>query len=212
MAFSTPSSVTPAAERGSQQTMGHPTGQLIVFTGPSGVGKGTLLRRLLAKHPDLSVSVSATTRAPRSGEVDGQHYYFVDRGRFEQMIRQGQLLEWAEFAGNLYGTPIRPLAEQVQNGRRVILEIELEGARQVRQTFPSALQIFVLPPSLAALEDRLRQRDQDTEGAIAKRLARAQVEIAAATEFDVQIVNDDLETALAQLEATLFEPSEPTQL
>ena len=188
-----------------EQSAGQPAGQLIVFTGPSGVGKGTLLRRLLADHPDLLVSVSATTRAPRPGEVHGQHYYFLSRAEFEQMIQQGQLLEWAEFAGNFYGTPIRPLAEQVQNGRRVILEIELEGARQVRQTFPSALQIFVLPPSLEVLESRLRRRDQDSDSAIAKRLARAQVEIAAATEFDVQIVNDNLETALAKLESALFE-------
>ncbi|MEO0541444.1 MAG: guanylate kinase [Cyanobacteria bacterium P01_A01_bin.105] len=199
---------SPTVERVVHQFTEHPTGQLIVFTGPSGVGKGTLLRRLLSAHPDLSVSISATTRASRPGEVDGQHYYFLDRSQFEQMIHQGQFLEWAEFAGNLYGTPIRPLAEQVQAGRRVILEIELEGARQVRQTFSSALQIFVLPPSLEALESRLRQRNQDTDGAIAERLARARVEIAAAAEFDVQIVNDDLETALAQLEATLFEKPE----
>ncbi|MEO0758747.1 MAG: guanylate kinase [Cyanobacteria bacterium J06648_16] len=194
-----------------EQSAGQPAGQLIVFTGPSGVGKGTLLRRLLADHPDLLVSVSATTRAPRPGEVHGQHYYFLSRAEFEQMIQQGQLLEWAEFAGNFYGTPIRPLAEQVQNGRRVILEIELEGARQVRQTFPSALQIFVLPPSLEVLESRLRRRDQDSDSAIAKRLARAQVEIAAATEFDVQIVNDNLETALAKLESALFEESPSPQ-
>ncbi|MEO1590452.1 MAG: guanylate kinase [Cyanobacteria bacterium J06632_22] len=206
-AFSTSAGTDPVA--GGTLSTGHPTGQLIVFTGPSGVGKGTLLRRLLAKHPDLSVSVSATTRAPRPGEVEGQHYYFVQRDQFEQMIRQGQLLEWAEFASNLYGTPIRPLAEQIQNGRRIILEIELDGARQVRQTFPSALQIFVLPPSLDVLENRLRQRDQDSDSAIAKRLARAQVEIAAAAEFDLQIVNDDLEKALAQLEAALFSAPDP---
>ncbi|NEP15792.1 MAG: guanylate kinase [Leptolyngbya sp. SIO4C1] len=180
------------------------TGRLIVFTGPSGVGKGTLLRQLLARHPSLRVSVSATTRSPRSGEVEGQDYYFVEREAFQQMVERGELLEWAEFAGNFYGTPAQPLAQQIALGQRVILEIELEGARQVRQTFPEALQIFVLPPSLEALEQRIRQRGQDAEAAIAKRLARAQVEIAAASEFDVQIVNDDLESALQQLEATLF--------
>ncbi|MEO0459004.1 MAG: guanylate kinase [Cyanobacteria bacterium P01_A01_bin.114] len=181
------------------------SGRLIVLTGPSGVGKGTLLRQLLERHPDLQLSVSATTRQPRPGEIDGRHYHFVSRDAFSQMVERGELLEWAEFAGNFYGTPAKSLAEQIQEGRWVVLEIELEGARQVRQTLPEALQIFVMPPSFHALESRIRQRGQDSEAAIAKRLLRAQVEIAAASEFDIQIVNDDLESAVKQLESVLFD-------
>lgn len=180
-------------------------GYLIVVTGPSGVGKGTLLQSLLQRHPELHFSVSATTRAPRPGEVEGKNYYFVNRARFAQMVTQGELLEWAEFAGNLYGTPRQFVAQQIQQGKLVILEIELKGARQIRQTCPEALQIFILPPSLAELERRIRERAQDSEGAIARRLERAREEIEAADEFDIQIVNDDLEQALRTLEAALFQ-------
>ncbi|HSM83805.1 MAG TPA: guanylate kinase [Nodosilinea sp.] len=179
-------------------------GRLIVFTGPSGVGKGTLLRALRHRYPTLKVSISATTRAPRPGEVDGQDYFFVSRDAFEAMIAQGELLEWAEFAGNLYGTPKTPVMDDIEAGRWVILEIELEGARQVRETFPNALQLFVLPPSLEELESRIRLRGKDAEEAIERRLQRALVEIDAAAEFDEQIVNDDLEVALGQLETAIF--------
>ena len=181
-------------------------GKLIVFTGPSGVGKGTLLRSLLRRHPELYFSISVTTRTPRPGEVDGQHYYFVTRQRFEQMVAAGELLEWAEFAGNCYGTPLHPVEQQIQAGRWVVLEIELEGARQIHQTFPNALRIFILPPSLRELENRLRDRGQDSEQAILRRLQRAEAEIEAAHEFDLQVVNDDLEKALDRLEAVLFFP------
>lgn len=178
-------------------------GHLIVFTGPSGVGKGTLLRSLLQRHPELRLSISATTRSPRAGEIHGQHYYFVSRDEFRQMVEHGELLEWAEFAGNYYGTPRQPVLDLIQAGQWVILEIELEGARQVRTSFPDALQLFILPPSLDALEQRIRQRGQDSEDSIQKRLQRAQTEIAAASEFDLQIVNDNLQVALAQLEQVL---------
>jgi guanylate kinase len=180
---------------------------LIVFTGPSGVGKGTVLRALLGHHPELHLSISATTRSPRSGEVDQQHYYFLTRSQFETMVAQGEFLEWAEFAGNLYGTPRQPLLDRIAQGERVILEIELEGARQVRKTAPDALQIFIAPPSIEELEARIRKRGQDTDAAIARRLERAQVEIASAHEFDVQIMNDDLNTAVKLLEDVLFPPS-----
>jgi guanylate kinase len=180
------------------------SGKLIVLTGPSGVGKGTLMRSLLARHPDLYYSVSATTRLPRPGEIDGKHYYFMDRSKFEQSVARGEFLEWAEFAGNYYGTPCEPVINQIRRGKSVVLEIELEGARQVRASFPSAHSIFILPPSLTELEQRIRGRGQDPEDAIARRLHRAQEEINAADEFDVQIVNDDFETALNSIEATLF--------
>ncbi len=182
----------------------HSAASLIVFTGPSGVGKGTVLRALLERHPSLQVSISATTRAPRPGEVDGQHYYFLTRPEFEARVAANDFLEWAEFAGNLYGTPRQSVGSMQAQGERLILEIELDGARQVRQTAPEALQIFVQPPSLAELEARIRKRGQDSEAAIARRLARAEVEMAAAHEFDVQIVNDDLEQTIADLEAILF--------
>lgn len=180
-------------------------GRLIVLTGPSGVGKGTLLRSLLQRHPELHFSVSATTRSSRPGEINTQHYYFISRSQFEQMIAQNQLLEWAEFAGNYYGTPRQPIKDQIQRGKSVVLEIELEGARQVRQAVPEALQIFIMPPSFAELERRIRDRAQDSEGAIARRLIRAREEINAAKEFDQQIINDDFEQALANIEAAIFQ-------
>lgn len=179
-------------------------GKLIVLTGPSGVGKGTLLQKLLEKHPELYYSVSATTRSPRPGEVDGINYYFTTRSDFEKLVAQGEFLEWAEFAGNYYGTPRAEVLDQIQSGKLVILEIELEGARQIKTSYPSALSIFILPPSFSELENRIRGRGQDSQEAIARRLNRAQEEIQAADEFDIQIINDDFETALHQIEAVLF--------
>ncbi len=178
-------------------------GRLIVLTGPSGVGKGTLVRSLLQRHRQLYLSISATTRSPRAGEVEGEHYYFVSRSAFEKMIAENQLLEWAEFAGNYYGTPRLPIEQQIAQGKSILLEIELEGARQIHRSFPSALRIFILPPSFAELEKRLRDRSSDADEAIARRLQRAQVEVDAADEFDLQIVNDDFDTALQQLETAM---------
>ncbi len=182
-------------------------GKLIVLTGPSGVGKGTLLRSLLQRHPELYLSVSATTRQPRSGEVEGEDYFFLTRPQFERMIAQGEFLEWAEFAGNLYGTPKFAVEDQIRQGQWVILEIELEGARQVREFFTDAFRIFILPPSLPELEFRIRNRGTDTEEAIARRLQRAQEEIDAANEFDLQVVNDDFDDTLEQIEEALFAPA-----
>jgi guanylate kinase len=175
-------------------------GRLTVITGPSGVGKGTLVNRLLERHPAMWLSVSATTRAPRPGEEEGVQYFFLERPAFEQLVGRGGLLEWAEFAGNLYGTPRQPVEAQLAAGNPVLLEIELEGARQVRQSFPGAFQLFVAPPSFAELERRIRGRGTDSEEAIQRRLARARVELEAATEFDAVLVNADLETALLKLE------------
>ncbi|MEB3243712.1 MAG: guanylate kinase [Cyanobacteriota bacterium] len=175
-------------------------GRLTVLTGPSGVGKGTLVRGLLERHPQLWLSVSATTRAPRAGELEGSHYFFLTPERFEQQVREGGFLEWASFAGNRYGTPRGPVEEQLAAGRPVLLEIELEGARQVRRTFPAGQQIFVAPPSFEELERRIRGRGTDSEEAIERRLARAREELAAAPEFDAVLVNADLAEAGRQLE------------
>jgi guanylate kinase len=171
-----------------------------VLTGPSGVGKGTLVARLRERHPELWLSVSATTRAPRTGERDGIHYFFHSKERFHELVQSGGLLEWAEFAGNCYGTPRQPVRERVAKGIPVLLEIELEGARQVRNSLPEAMQIFLAPPSIEELENRIRGRGTEAEEAIQLRLKRAKEELAAQTEFDAVIVNDDLETALAALE------------
>lgn len=181
-----------------------------MITGPSGVGKGTLLKAIFQAHPELYFSISATTRSPRPNEIEGQHYYFLTPGQFQQKVAQGDFLEWAEFAGHYYGTPKDPVLDQVQQGKTVILEIELEGARQVRRTAPQAQQIFIAPPSIAELEARIRNRGQDDPQAIARRLKRAETEIAAASEFDHIILNDDLNTAGQALTRLLFPEAEQT--
>ncbi|MFM7239588.1 MAG: guanylate kinase [Cyanobium sp.] len=183
--------------------------RLSVITGPSGVGKGTLVSRLLARHPRIWLSVSATTRPPRPGEVEGESYFFLSREHFERQMAAGGFLEWAEFAGNLYGTPREPVERQLAAGRPVLLEIELEGARQVRRSFPAGFQVMLQPPSLEELERRIRGRGTDAEAAIQRRLERAREELAAAAEFDATLVNGDLELALAELEKLLgLDPGE----
>ena len=177
--------------------------RLSVITGPSGVGKGTLVSQLLARHPRIWLSVSATTRPPRPGEVEGENYFFLSREHFERQVAAGGFLEWAEFAGNLYGTPREPVERQLQAGRPVLLEIELEGARQVRRSFPAGFQVMIKPPSLEELERRIRGRGTDAEEAIQRRLERARVELAAEAEFDATLVNGDLPQALAELEELL---------
>ena len=180
-------------------------GRLTVLTGPSGVGKGTLMNQLLQRHPEIWVSISATTRPPRPGEVDGKHYFFYDRAGFADLIARGGCLEWAEFAGNCYGTPRQPVQAQLAAGRPVLLEIELEGARQVRKSFPDGLQIFLAPPppGLKELERRIRRRGMDAEEAIVRRLNRALEEMEARSEFDAIIINDDLDIALKQIEGLM---------
>jgi len=182
-----------------------PLGKLIVLTGPSGVGKGTLMNAILQRYPELHYSVSATTRSPRPGEINGKNYDFISQSKFEQLVTEGEFLEWAEFAGNFYGTPREAVLKHIQSGKLVVLEIELEGARQIRNTFPSALSIFILPPSFSELENRIRGRGQDSEESITRRLQRAEEEVAAANEFDLKIINDDFEQALKEIETAIFE-------
>lgn len=173
---------------------------LTVLTGPSGVGKGTLVQLLRQRHPQLWLSVSATTRPPRPGEQEGVHYFFQSPETFEALVEGGGLLEWARFAGNGYGTPRAAVEERLARGIPVLLEIELEGARQVRRHCPEAFQVFVRPPSLAELERRIRGRGTDSEEAIVRRLARAEEELQAEPEFDAVVVNHELPQAVAELE------------
>ncbi|MDJ0681758.1 MAG: guanylate kinase [Xenococcaceae cyanobacterium MO_167.B52] len=182
-----------------------PQGKLIVITGPSGVGKGTIVRSLLQNHPQLSLSISATTRNPRPGEADGQDYYFISKEEFLEAISNSGFLEWAEYAGNYYGTPRTKIEELLDAGKWVLLEIELVGARAIAEIFPDALRIFILPPSLEELEARIRKRGKDSESAINQRLIRAKTEIAAKDEFDICIVNQDLATTIEEVEKAIFD-------
>jgi guanylate kinase len=174
-------------------------GRLVVLTGPSGVGKGTVVAELRRMRPDVWVSVSATTRAPRPGDVDGVQYHFWTRQRFDRTIAEGGFLEWAEFAGNRYGTPRAEVADRLAAGQSVLLEIELNGARQVRTAMPAAMMVFLSPPSWADLEARLRGRGTEDEAAIARRLDRARHEMDAAGEFDAVVINDDVVRAAREL-------------
>ncbi len=173
----------------------------MVVAGPSGVGKGTVVAQALHDDPDIWLSVSATTRAPRPGEVDGVQYFFLDRADFMAKVADDGMLEWAEFAGNLYGTPRAPVEERLAAGIPVLLEIELEGARQVRQNAPEALLVFLAPPSTAELERRLRGRGTEDDATIGQRLQIAATELAAQDEFDVVLVNDDVQAAAGRLVA-----------
>lgn len=175
------------------------SGVLVVFSGPSGSGKGTVLAEYFKAHPEAAFSVSATTRAPRPGEVDGVNYHFVTRERFEEMIRAGEVLEHTRYNGNYYGSPAGPIRQELAAGRDVVLEIEVEGAMQVRQRFPEAVLIFVAPPSYQELEARLTGRGTESPEQIAGRLAAARREIAMAPRYDYLLVNDRVEDAARRL-------------
>ncbi len=170
-------------------------GRLIVVSGPSGAGKSTLILEALEAVPQLGYSVSATTRGARPGEVHGEHYHFLSREEFERWIGEGKFLEWAEYSGNLYGTLEEQVEELLEAGRSVILEIELHGARQVRQKRPDAVMVFVRAPSLEETRRRLSGRATETAEALETRLATAVGEVAARDEFDFEVVNGDREQA-----------------
>ncbi len=178
-------------------------GTLLIVTAPSGAGKTTLVRLLVEDDPAVRLSISHTTRAPRPGEADGREYHFVDLATFTAMRERGDFLEWAEVHGNLYGTSRRWLEERLAAGEDVLLEIDWQGARQVRAAFAGAVGVFVVPPSLTELERRLRGRGTDDEAVIARRLAAAHDEMRHVGEFDFAIINKDLQVALDDLRATV---------
>ncbi|WP_240494102.1 guanylate kinase [Actinomyces gaoshouyii] len=181
-----------------------PPARLAVIAGPTAVGKGTIVAELRSRHPELFVSVSCTTRAPRPGEEDGVHYRFVDDADFDAMVERGDMLEWALVHGaHRYGTPREPVAEALAQGRPALLEIDLAGARQVRESMPDALFVFIAPPSWEALVERLVGRGTEGAAERERRLATARTEIAAAEEFDVVVVNDTVGRAAAELERRL---------
>ena len=180
---------------------GSPAGKLFVITGPSGVGKGTLISRLREAVPALDLSVSATTRPPRQGERQGVHYHFMDSAEFDRQVAAGAFLEHADYASHRYGTLRSEVEPRLARGESVVLEIELQGARQVRAAMPDAVQVFIAPPSPGALRERLDGRGTDSEEEIARRLAVAEQELAARDEFGHVIVNDDVDEAAAELTA-----------
>jgi guanylate kinase len=184
-----------------------PAAALVVLSGPSGVGKSTVVKALRAEHPEVWLSVSATTRFPRPGETHGVHYRFVTREEFAELVESGGLLEWAEFAGNLYGTPRQPVLDHLAAGRPVVLEIDLQGARQVRALMPAAKLVFLAPPSWDELVRRLTGRGTEDPAVVEKRLAVARDELAAEPEFDVTLVNTSVPEVVGQLVALAVAPA-----
>lgn len=178
-------------------------GLLIVVSAPAGCGKDTILEQVLAKTENIGYSVSATTRAPRPGEVDGVHYFFRTRESFERMISEGAILEYTEYVGNYYGTPRKGVEDMLAAGRDVILKIETEGAMNIKRLFPDSCLVFILPPSMAELERRLRKRGTEDEETILRRTAQARNEIGAAVNYDYFVVNDRLEEAVDDLIAVI---------
>ena len=179
------------------------SGNLFIISAPSGAGKTSMVSALLNGNQQIALSVSYTTRAPRPGETDGKEYHFISRDKFLQMAQQGDFLESAEVYGNLYGTSQSWIEKQLASGRDILLEIDWQGAAQVRKLMPQAISVFILPPSLAALENRLNGRGQDSTEVIARRLQAAQEDISHVAEFDYVIINDKLDEALRQLDAVI---------
>ena len=179
-------------------------GLLIVLSGPSGAGKGTICQELLRQMPNLRYSVSSTTRYPRPGEVEGIHYYFRPRQEFEAMLARDELLEWAEFCDNYYGTPRFAVEQAIQEGLDVILEIEIQGALQIKKRFPQGVFTFIVPPSLDVLSERIHKRGTETEEVIQKRLATAIQELGYVSEYDYVVINDEVPAAVDKLKSILI--------
>lgn len=174
-------------------------GRLTVLSGPSGVGKGTVIEAVRRGYPEIWVSVSVTTRSARRGETPGKTYHYIDGLDFDDLIARGELLEWADYTGRRYGTPRLPVEEMLASGRSALLEIDLDGARQIRHELPDTQLAFLAPPSWEELVRRLTGRGSDSDEQVAKRLARAQEEMKAAAEFDVILVNDDVDRVAGEL-------------
>jgi len=174
-------------------------GNIFVISGPSGVGKGTLLKMLLTKHPEISLSISATTRTPRQDEVQGENYFFVTKEKFEESIEKGEFLEWAKFADNYYGTYKKTVEKALSEGKNLALEIDVQGAMQIKEKMPEAILIFVSPPSIEELASRLKGRNTETEEVIQKRLSIAESEFKKKKYFDFEIINDNLDITLEEL-------------
>jgi guanylate kinase len=181
----------------------HHSGNVFVVSAPSGAGKSTLVQRLVRNVPDLAFSISFTTRKPRPGEVDGRDYFFISDERFDAMIREGGLVEWVQVYGHRYGTGRDWLNQVLASGQDVLLDIETTGARNLRQAIPDARMIFILPPSAASLEARLRSRGKDSEEQIAIRLQHARHELELYPDYDYLVMNDDLELAYRQFESII---------
>lgn len=174
-------------------------GRVYIISAPSGTGKSTVIKRLMELRKDLYFSVSATTRPPRNGEINGSSYLFLTHMEFEELIRQNELLEYAEYVGNYYGTPLKPVLDQIKRGYDIILDIDVVGCRQVKKAMPQAITIFIIPPSMEELEIRLRTRNTDSEEKILKRLERAKTELTEKDTYDYVVVNDAIDEAAREI-------------
>lgn len=179
------------------------SGVLIILSGPSGSGKDTVLNKLTENREDIKISISMTTRQKRNDEIDGLNYYFVSREYFEKKIADNNMLEYAEYADNLYGTPKAPVDEMLRNGKAVILKIEVQGAEKIRKIYPEVISIFLMPPSVRVLEERLRGRNSEDEETLNHRLVIAREEIRRASEYDYIVINDTVENAVAGIETII---------